>query len=71
MATAGSNEFAQEIWEKDRKHFLHPWTHFDSFTKEGSLVMAEAGGAYIYDIDGKKYLDGIGGLWWSRLWRRG
>ncbi|HVJ33528.1 MAG TPA: aminotransferase [Terriglobia bacterium] len=54
---------AQEIWRKDRDHFLHPWTHFDSFKKDGSLIMAGAEGAYVYDASGKRYLDGIGGLW--------
>ena len=53
----------QDIWRKDRDHFLHPWTHFDSFKKDGSLVMARGEGAYVYDISGKRYLDGIGGLW--------
>ena len=53
----------QDIWRKDRAHFLHPWTHFDSFKKDGSLVMGRAEGAYVYDLSGKKYLDGIGGLW--------
>lgn len=57
------NYSGQEIWEKDRQHFFHPWTHFASFKEEGSLIMAEADGAYVYDVDGKKYLDGIGGLW--------
>jgi putrescine aminotransferase len=53
----------QDIWRKDRDHFLHPWTHFDSFKKDGSLVMARGEGAYVYDLSGKRYLDGIGGLW--------
>jgi putrescine---pyruvate transaminase len=53
----------QEIWRKDRDHFLHPWTHFDSFKKEGSLVMGRGEGAYVFDLAGKRYLDGIGGLW--------
>src|SRR6266481_3779343 len=53
----------QDIWRKDRDHFLHPWTHFDSFKKDGSLVRARGEGAYVYDISGKRYLDGIGGLW--------
>src|ERR1051326_2507163 len=53
----------QDIWRKDRDHFLHPWTHFDSFRKDGSLVMSRAEGAYVYDVSGKRYLDGIGGLW--------
>ena len=54
---------SREIWEKDKAHFLHPWTHFDSFKKEGSLVMSQAEGCYVYDIDGRQYFDGIGGLW--------
>ncbi len=53
----------KDIWRKDREHFLHPWTHFDSFKKDGSLVMGRGEGAYVYDISGKRYLDGIGGLW--------
>jgi putrescine aminotransferase len=53
----------QDIWRKDRDHFLHPWTHFDSFKKDGSLVMDRGEGAFVYDIAGKRYLDGIAGLW--------
>src|SRR5262245_33553437 len=53
----------QDIWRKDRDHFVHPWTHFDSFKKDGSLVMDRAEGVYVSDISGKRYLDGIGGLW--------
>ncbi len=52
-----------DIWQKDKDHFVHPWTHFDSFKKDGSLVMGRAEGAYVYDLSGKRYLDGIGGLW--------
>ena len=47
----------------DRDHFLHPWTHHDSFGRDGSLVIVEGSGAYIVDANGKRYLDGIGGLW--------
>ncbi len=54
---------ADRIWEMDREHFLHPWTHHDSFGREGSLVIVEGSGAYIVDASGKRYLDGIGGLW--------
>jgi adenosylmethionine-8-amino-7-oxononanoate aminotransferase len=42
---------------------MHPFTDFASFKKEGSLIMAESDGAYVYDTEGKKYLDGIAGLW--------
>ena len=50
-------------WQKDYDHFLHPWTHFDTFKRDGSLVIREAQGAYVTDAAGKRYLDGIGGLW--------
>ena len=63
MAHNLQHNYAQEVWEKDRQHFVHPWTHFESFDKDGSLVMNEADGAYVTDINGKRYLDGIGGLW--------
>ena len=53
----------QDIWRKDRDHFLHPWTHFDSFKKDGSLIMGRGEGAFVHDIAGKRYLDGIAGLW--------
>jgi len=47
----------------DQAHFLHPWQHFDSFRDDGALVIARGEGAYVFDVDGKPYLDGIGGLW--------
>ncbi len=54
---------SQEIWEKDRSHHLHPWTDFSTFKDRGSLILAEANGAYVSDAQGNTYLDGIGGLW--------
>lgn len=53
----------QSIWQMDHDHFVHPWADFASFEKDGCLVISDAEGAYIYDTDGKRYLDGIGGLW--------
>ena len=64
MLQKTSNRFnAQDLWQKDRDHFLHPYTHFDSFKKEGSLVLAEADGCYVTDVSGKRYFDGIAGMW--------
>ena len=53
----------KELWDNDLKHNMHPFTDFSSFKKEGSLIMAESEGAYVFDTDGRKYLDGIAGLW--------
>ena len=53
----------KDIWQKDVDHHVHPWTDFSDFKETGSLVLAEAHGAHIYDSEGNRYLDGIGGLW--------
>jgi putrescine---pyruvate transaminase len=63
MAAAMDHGINSSSWQKDYDHFLHPWTHFDSFKRDGSLVISEAQGAYLTDAAGKRYLDGIGGLW--------
>ncbi len=63
MSATLPKDVAQDIWAKDRQHFVHPWTHFDSFKEEGSLVMHQAEGVYTVDAEGNRYLDGVGGLW--------
>ena len=54
---------AREIWEKDKRHHLHPWTDFSTFKDSGSLILTAADGACVSDAEGNTYLDGIGGLW--------
>ena len=44
----------EDLWRKDRDHFIHPWTDFSSFKEEGSLVIAESEGCYVFDSDGNK-----------------
>lgn len=61
-----SNEAAR-TWEQDRAHFVHPWTHFDSFARDGSLVIERGQGSHVWDAQGRRYLDGIGGLWCMTL----
>ena len=63
MTKSNFNYDTQDIWQKDKDHFIHPWTDFSTFKEEGSLVVAESEGAYIYDSDGNRFLDGIAGLW--------
>ena len=52
-----------DLRQKDRDHNIHPWTDFATFKQEGSEVMAEAEGVYVYNAEGERYMDGIGGLW--------
>jgi len=53
----------QGLWHKDRDHVIHPWSSWPAFKREGSLVVVEGQGAYVYDSDGRRYLDATGGLW--------
>ena len=57
------NYNTEEIRQKDKDHHVHPWTDFATFHKTGSMVVAESDGAYVFDSEGNKFLDGIGGLW--------
>ena len=55
---------ATEQWRRDdQAHFVHPFSHFDSFRRDGSLVITEGRGPYVFDSRGNRYLDGVGGLW--------
>ena len=57
------NEYSQDLWRKDRDHFIHPYTNFQKFKTEGALVFSEGKDHFIYDADGRRYLDGMAGLW--------
>ncbi|WP_461480862.1 aminotransferase [Porticoccus sp.] len=51
----------------DCAHVLHPWQLFDIFPEEGALPIAAGDGAYLFDSDGKRYLDAVGGLWCTNI----
>jgi len=67
MSGNDTNNFAQDIWQKDKDHYTHPWQMFDSFSTEGSMIIERAEGAYLYDIKGNRYLDSVGGLWCTNI----
>jgi 4-aminobutyrate--pyruvate transaminase len=48
---------------KDRAYSLHPFTNLSQHQKGGGLVIARGKGVYVYDEDGKEYLDTGAGLW--------
>lgn len=54
---------AQALWQKDRDHFIHPYTDFSVFGEEGSQIISKASGVHVTDADGRDYLDAIAGLW--------
>ena len=62
MKTA--SQYATDRVLADDEHLVHLWSDLGSLKGEGArTVIAEASGAYVYDADGNRLLDGIGGLW--------
>ncbi len=57
----------QDIVEQDKAHFVHPWQLFDVFNEEGALPIVRGEGCYIWDSDGNRYFDSVGGLWCNNI----
>ena len=47
----------------DREHLWHPFTQMRGFVEEELLIITRGEGAYLYDIQGRRYLDGVSSLW--------
>ncbi len=52
----------EEIQAKDNK-FVHPWEDLHNLGKNKRHVLTRAEGIYVYDSDGKRYIDGPAGMW--------
>ncbi|MUZ75505.1 aminotransferase class III-fold pyridoxal phosphate-dependent enzyme [Agrobacterium vitis] len=54
-----------QVQEKDRNYVFHPSTHLAKHSRgeTPNRIMAGAEGVYIWDTEGKKSLDGFGGLY--------
>jgi 4-aminobutyrate--pyruvate transaminase len=52
---------------RDRSFHLHPATNLRTVQKEGPLVITRGDGVYVYDEDGRRYLEGMSGLWCASL----
>lgn len=54
---------AIDLATKDRAHLIHPWVDLGTVKEREPLIVAQAEGAYVYNVHGQKLLDGIGGMW--------
>jgi 4-aminobutyrate--pyruvate transaminase len=52
---------------RDIAYYLHPYTNLKQNEAEGPLVITEGKGVYVYDEDGKEYIEGFAGLWCAAL----
>ena len=47
----------------DHQHLWHPFTPLADWAAADPLIIERAEGVYLYDTDGRRYLDGVSSLW--------
>jgi adenosylmethionine-8-amino-7-oxononanoate aminotransferase len=47
----------------DRDHVWHPFTQQQGWSEEEPLVIERGEGSYLFDVEGRRYLDGTAALW--------
>ena len=52
---------------RDVAYHLHPSTNLRQLQTEGPLVITRGEGVYVYDDEGRRYLEGMAGLWCASL----
>jgi 4-aminobutyrate--pyruvate transaminase len=48
---------------RDIKTLIHPFTNLALHREKGPLVLERGKGIYVWDKDGKQYIEGLAGLW--------
>ena len=56
-------EDAERLELEDRRFIWHPFTQMRDYEAEAPIVIERAKGAYLYDVRGRRYLDGVSSLW--------
>ena len=56
-----------QIKADNAKYLWHPMAHPGAMKKNAPDIIARGEGCYIWDVDGHKMLDGVGGLWACNL----
>lgn len=52
-----------DLADKDKKYMLHPASNLHQLLETGPLVFTRGEGVYLWDSDGKRYIDAFAGLW--------
>ncbi|HEX2655066.1 MAG TPA: aminotransferase class III-fold pyridoxal phosphate-dependent enzyme, partial [Xanthobacteraceae bacterium] len=52
---------------RDIETLVHPYTNLATLRETGPLVLERGQGIYVYDSEGKAYIEGMAGLWCTAL----
>jgi putrescine aminotransferase len=61
--TTGHNREMEDMVAADRKYHLHPWEHLGSWKEAERYPFTHAEGIYVYDANGRRFIDGPAGMW--------
>ena len=61
------NTLHDDLVRKDIAHLVHPYTNLAAHEKQGPFIADHGEGVYVYDDAGRKYLEGMSGLWCASL----
>ena len=67
ISNRSANDRVNSMSRRDAKAVFHPYTNAIANEFEGPLVITRGEGVYIWDENGKKYLEGMSGLWCASL----
>ena len=49
--------------QRDYRYYINPYTNLKANETSGPLVIERGEGVFVYDENGKEYLEGMSGLW--------
>ena len=52
---------------RDIAYTLHPYTNLAAHEETGPMIMTRGKGIYVYDDEGREYIEGLAGLWCTSL----
>ncbi len=64
MTAIRANYDQARLRKLDVEHHIHPFSNNRELVEQGGgRIFSRAEGVYVYDLDNKRYLDGMAGLW--------
>jgi putrescine---pyruvate transaminase len=62
-ASAGNPRQAKALYKQDIAHLVHGYVPLRMHQQQGTPIFVRGQGVYVWDIQGKRYLDGLASLW--------
>ncbi|MBM4296716.1 MAG: adenosylmethionine--8-amino-7-oxononanoate transaminase, partial [Deltaproteobacteria bacterium] len=60
MATA---TYRDKLKQLDHQYLWHPFTQMQEWMGEEPVIVSQGEGHFLFDVEGRKYLDGVSSLW--------